>query len=88
MFNDVQPSPAVQDCVTCVVPRRYLDKNIRDGVRSSSSSDYLRPALRRANLRVTSRAHVERVTCDAHRKQAVGVEFRVKGQRQQVSAEP
>jgi len=46
---------------------------IRDGVRVSTSNAYLRPALRRANLAVTTHAHVTRVLFNGSR--ATGVEL-------------
>ena len=45
--------------------------NIRDGVRESSSNAFLRPAMKRANLRVQTRTQVSRVLFEGHR--AVGV---------------
>ena len=57
---------------------------IRNGVRASTSNAFLRPAMRRSNLRVVTRAHVTRVTLDGRR--ASGVECLVNGQRQSFSA--
>lgn len=57
---------------------------IRDGVRASTSNAFLRPVMKRHNLRVLTRAHVTRVVLEG--KQAVGVECLLGGQRQQFSA--
>ncbi|WP_051960096.1 GMC family oxidoreductase [Devosia riboflavina] len=43
------------------------DINTRNGVRSSSSMAYLRPALRRPNLRVLRNAHAQRIVLDDQR---------------------
>jgi choline dehydrogenase len=48
---------------------------IRDGRRVSASSAFLRPAMKRSNLRVLTRAHATRVLFDGQR--AAGVECRV-----------
>ncbi|MQT14130.1 choline dehydrogenase [Rhizobiales bacterium Sp-1] len=50
------------------------DINVRRGIRSSSSREYLRPALRRPNLTVLKDTLVERVRIEAGR--AVGIEVR------------
>ena len=55
---------------------------IRRGRRWSAADAYLRPALRRRNLRLISRAHVLTIRFDGRR--AVGVAFRV-GQRQRTA---
>jgi choline dehydrogenase len=57
---------------------------IKDGVRVSSASAYLRPATRRANLTVRVRAQATRVLFDAAR--ASGVEYLKDGARQVVQA--
>lgn len=46
----------------------------RGGMRCSAAAGYLRPARRRANLRVVTGAHVQRVLFDGRR--AIGVEYR------------
>ena len=51
----------------------------RGGMRASAARSYLRPALRRANLRVETGAHVTRVLFEGRR--AVGVEYRRGGMR-------
>lgn len=50
-----------------------MDSTVGDGRRYSSAVAYLRPAERRSNLRVITRAHVRRVTFDGRR--ATGVEL-------------
>jgi 4-pyridoxate dehydrogenase len=57
---------------------------IRDGYRSSAASAYLRPAKRRPNLDVATRAHVTRVLMQGTR--ATGVEYRRGGRVVQVEA--
>jgi len=57
---------------------------IRDGVRVSASSAYLRPAWRRPNLEVRLRAQATRVLFEG--KRATAVEFRESGIRQVVKA--
>lgn len=51
-----------------------FDHNIRNGGRCTTAAAFLRPALRRQNLRVERRAHATRVLIRDGR--AVGVEFR------------
>ena len=46
----------------------------RRGVRASAATAYLRPAMRRANLKVETRAQVTRVRFEGRR--AVGVDYR------------
>jgi choline dehydrogenase len=48
---------------------------IRDGKRETSASAFLRPAMKRSNLTVLTRAHATRVILDGRR--AAGVEVRV-----------
>src|SRR6476661_5263805 len=55
---------------------------IRDGYRSSAASAYLRPAKRRPNLDVATRAHATRVLMRGAR--ATGVEYRSGGRATQV----
>jgi 4-pyridoxate dehydrogenase len=57
---------------------------IRDGYRSSAASAYLRPAKRRPNLDVATRAHATRVLMRGTR--ATGVEYRVRGRVIEVEA--
>lgn len=49
----------------------------RDGVRASAATAYLRPAMRRDNLAVATRAQATRILFDG--KRAVGVEYRQGG---------
>ena len=60
------------------------DLNLRDGVRWSSSRAFLHPVLARPNLTLLADALVERLTLDGDR--VVGVELRIKGQRQALRA--
>ncbi len=57
---------------------------IRDGRRWSAADAYLRPALRRRNLRLIARAQVERIRFEGSR--AVGVSYRVGGSQRTVTA--
>jgi len=57
----------------------HIDMSIRDGVRSSTSSAYLRPVRRRANLTVMTGALATRVLVEHGR--ATGVEYLADGQR-------
>ncbi|HET9403646.1 MAG TPA: GMC family oxidoreductase N-terminal domain-containing protein [Burkholderiales bacterium] len=52
----------------------YLQYSTRDGWRSSSAAEYLKPARNRANLTTVSDAPATRVLMDA--KRATGVEYR------------
>ncbi|QYX57781.1 GMC family oxidoreductase N-terminal domain-containing protein [Roseovarius sp. SCSIO 43702] len=54
----------------------------RRGVRASTAAAYLRPALRRANLRLETHAHVTRVIFEGRR--AVGVAYR-RGGRERIA---
>ena len=51
----------------------YNQWTIRNGLRSSAATGYLRPARRRANLRVVTRAHATRILFSGSR--ATGVEY-------------
>ena len=55
----------------------YYQANMRNGRRISTAVGYLRPAEKRANLRVEVNAHVTRVLFEGTR--AVGVEYRQNG---------
>lgn len=57
----------------------------KNGVRHSAADAYLRPALRRQNLRVLTGAHATRVLVENHR--AVGIERMRNGAVQQARAE-
>jgi choline dehydrogenase/4-pyridoxate dehydrogenase len=56
-----------------------MQSTIRDGLRCSAADAYLRPAMRRANLRIEIRALATRVVFDG--KRAVGVEYAKAGRR-------
>ena len=58
-----------------------FDMNIDHGVRASSAHAFLRPAMRRANLRVETHCHARRVLFENDR--AVGVEYRQHGEIKQ-----
>ncbi|RQV69643.1 choline dehydrogenase [Burkholderia cenocepacia] len=55
----------------------YFDVNQKRGVRWNASKAFLRPALKRPNLAVTTGAHVQRVVFEGRR--CVGVEYRREG---------
>ena len=59
--------------------------SIRNGRRSSAAVAYLKPARKRANLTIVTRAHVTRVTFDGLR--ACGVEYVRRGAITRVTAE-
>ncbi|GAB3843747.1 choline dehydrogenase [Dactylosporangium cerinum] len=61
-----------------------FDRNVHRGRRLSAARAYLRPVMRRANLRVRTRAFVTRVLFEGTR--AVGVEYRHGGTLRQVRA--
>lgn len=56
----------------------------RDGIRMSAARAYLRPAIKRANLRVESKALATRILFEG--KKAVGLEYRRNGQLHQAHA--
>ncbi|MEO3388842.1 GMC family oxidoreductase N-terminal domain-containing protein [Mesorhizobium sp. CAU 1741] len=62
----------------------HVDLTIGGGLRSSTSVAYLRPALRRGNITVLTRATVTRVIIEAG--EARGVEFMQDGARQRLMA--
>ena len=49
----------------------------KDGIRASTARGYLRPAMKRANLEVVTKAHVTRVLFQG--KRAIGVAYRHRG---------
>jgi len=61
-----------------------MDMTVRNGVRSSTSNAYLKPAMSRSNLSVEIRALITRILFEG--KRAVGVEYRQGGQTLQVKA--
>ena len=54
-----------------------LDMTVKDGVRSSTANAYLRPAMKRPNLTVVTRALATRIAFDGRR--AAGVHYRRAG---------
>jgi choline dehydrogenase len=54
-----------------------LDMTVRDGVRASTANAYLRPSMKRPNLKVVTHALASRVAFDGRR--AVGVRYRRDG---------
>ena len=61
-----------------------LDMTVRDGVRSSTANAYLRPAMKRPNLKVVTRALATGIAFDGRR--AAGVHYRRDGREQKASA--
>jgi choline dehydrogenase len=61
-----------------------LDMTVRDGVRASTANAYLRPSMKRPNLRVVTHALASRVAFDGRR--AVGVHYRRDGLKLKVGA--
>lgn len=62
----------------------WHDFNIHDGRRNSTAKAFLKPAMKRSNLRVETRAQARRILFDG--KRAVGVEFEQGGQVHTLSA--
>src|SRR5271168_7061 len=61
-----------------------LDMTVRDGVRASSANAYLRPSMKRPNLKVVTHALASRVAFDGRR--AVGVHYRRDGRELKAGA--
>ena len=61
-----------------------MDMTVRDGARCSAAKAYLRPAMKRANVKVLTHALATRVLFEG--KRAVGVEFERGGELGQVTA--
>lgn len=61
-----------------------MDMSVRNGVRCSTANAYLKPALGRANLKLTMHALTTRIIL--HDKKAVGVEYRQGGKTFRVKA--
>ena len=61
-----------------------LDMTVRDGVRWSTANAYLRPAMKRPNLKVVTRALATGIAFDGRR--AAGVHYRRDGREQKASA--
>ncbi len=55
----------------------YFDVNQRSGIRWNTSKAFLRPAMKRENLRVLTKAHVRRLVVEAG--EVMGVEFQHDG---------
>ena len=62
----------------------YLQLMIRDGVRASTSSAFLRPALGRPNLKLEINALAERILFEGAR--ATGIQYSVEGQTRRARA--
>ena len=62
----------------------YLQLMIRDGVRASTSSAFLRPALGRPNLKLEVNALAERIVFEGAR--ATGIQYSVEGQTRRARA--
>ena len=56
----------------------FFEVNQKNGVRWNTAKAFLRPAMKRPNLKVMTQAHTHRITLDG--KRATGVEFEHKGQ--------
>jgi choline dehydrogenase len=61
-----------------------LDMTVSNGVRSSTANAYLRPAMKRGNLKVVTHALATRIAFEGRR--AVGVHFRRLGREQKARA--
>ena len=61
-----------------------LDMTVRDGVRASAANAYLRPAMKRPNLKVVTHALATRIAFDGRR--AAGVHYRRGGLKHKASA--
>jgi choline dehydrogenase len=62
----------------------YYQRTIRNGRRHSAATGFLRPAMRRPNLRVETNAHALRLECDGRR--VTGVTYRQHGAVRHVAA--
>jgi choline dehydrogenase len=56
----------------------YYEMNVRKGFRCSAADAFLRPAIRRGNVRLMTHAHVRRILLEGRR--AVGIEFDTGGE--------
>ena len=63
----------------------FFEVNQRSGMRWSTADGFLRPAMKRPNLRVMTQAHTERLILQG--KDVKGVQFQHKGQTYQAFAE-
>ena len=62
----------------------HFQMTMRGGMRCSTATAFLKPARRRANLRVLTRAHIQRIVIEGRR--AVGVVASLRGRKQQIRA--
>jgi choline dehydrogenase len=62
----------------------YYQTTMRNGVRSSTAAGYLKPARRRANLKVVSQALATRIVFDGRR--ATGIEYLAGNEKRSASA--
>jgi choline dehydrogenase len=62
-----------------------FEVNQKDGVRWNTAKGFLRPAMRRSNLRVITHAHTDRLIFEG--KRATGVRFRWKGGLHEANAD-
>lgn len=62
----------------------YIQQTIRNGFRCSTAAGYLRPAKKRANLKVLTGAHVERILFEGRR--ATGIRYFTTSGQQDVRA--
>jgi choline dehydrogenase len=62
----------------------YYQTTMRNGVRSSTASGYLKQALRRANLKVVSQALATRIVFDGRR--ATGIQYLIGNEKHSASA--
>jgi choline dehydrogenase len=62
----------------------YYQTTMRNGVRSSTAAGYLKPARRRANLKVVSQALAARIVFDGRR--ATGIEYLAGNEKRSASA--
>jgi len=62
-----------------------IERTILGGIRNSTARAYLRPAMKRPNLTVETRAHIDRILFEGNR--ATGVVFIRDGQRHEIHAD-
>ncbi len=89
----------IEGCIQNGIPRNpdynggkqegvsYVQRTIKNGRRVSTAGAYLRPAMKRPNLQVITKAHATGIITDG--KQAVGINYRhggANGQDKQVNA--
>lgn len=63
----------------------FFDCTIKRGKRASAAAAYLRPAAKRSNLKIVTKALVARILCD--RKRASGIEYLAGGRKITAKAE-